>query len=333
MKNEKLLMLVFIFLNPFLFAIADDSISMVVGPSTGSYRVFGLDIAKQALKEGITIEVKESSGDIENVKRLSSHENAAFAIIDEAILHFLQTDPELKFIANKLRILYPFYNAEVHVLGKSSINNFNELDGKKVVVGLQGSGTNFTASHLFELLNIKPIKMYVPFSDGIEMLLKGEIDAVIYVAGKPVPLFNNLVKLTTNNPDIFRYKENIHFIPIENNEILTKAGFYSASITHGDYAIIREDISTVANKNMLISYNFSEENTAYGKNRCEQLKRITKAIRENMDDLKATGHPKWKEIDLDAEIGHFKRSGCVYKVAQDNGLDTVKNCLLNGVCQ
>lgn len=330
MKTYSLLLLHFILLFFMTVSVANENISMVVGPSTGSYRVFGLDIAKQALKESVTLDIKESSGDIENIKRLASKENAAFTIIDEAILRFLQQDPQLKTIANKLRVLYPFYNAEVHVLGKSSINNITELNGKKVVVGLQGSGSNFTASNLFKLLQINPTKVYMPFSDGIELLLKGDVDAVIYVAGKTVPLFDNLAKLAHSHPELL---SNIHFIPIVNNQMLISAGFYNATLLPSDYPIIKQVIPTIATKNLLISFNFSEENTPYSNSRCAQLKLITKAIRDNMLELKNTGHPKWKEIDLNAEIGPFKRSGCVYTPPMpDVGLNSVKNCLLNGAC-
>lgn len=330
--NRLFLTIILLIVHSTLSAATNDSISMVVGPSTGSYRVFGLDIAKQALKEGVTIDIKESTGDIENIKRLASHENATFAIVDEAILDFLQNDAELKRIGNKLRVIYPFYNAEIHILAKESLHTYDDLNGKKVVVGLQGGGTSFTVQNLFKTLQINPEKVYIPFSEGVEKLLKGEVDAVIYLAGKPVPLFDNLSKLAGNHPDVLK---KIHFLPIMINEKLTAAGYYNAEITHNDYAMIDNayPISTIATKNMLISYNFSEENTAYAKNRCAQIRLVTKTISENITELKNTGHPKWKEVDLEGDIGKWKRSGCVYQASQDNDSENIKNCLVKGICK
>lgn len=328
--NARLFMLISLLIfHTSLSAATNDPISMVVGPSTGSYRVFGLDIAKQALKEGVTIEIKESTGDIENIKRLASHENATFAIVDEAILNFLQNDAQLKKIGNKLRVIYPFYHAEIHVLAKTSLSNMGDLNGKKIVVGLQGGGTSFTAQNLFKTLQINPTKVYLPFSDGVEKLLKGEVDAVMYVAGKPVPLFNNLSSLANSHPEVLK---SIHFLPIKADEKLINAGYYNAEITHNDYAIIEKTVPTIATKNMLISYNFSEENNAYAKNRCAQIRLVTKAISENITELKDTGHQKWKEVELDADIGKWQRSGCVYIAPKNNELNAVKNCLVKGLC-
>ena len=37
---------------------------------------------------------------------------------------------------------------------------------------------------------------------------------------------------------------------------------------------------------------------------------LARAVRENIDKLRASGHPKWREVDLDAEVGIWELDSC-----------------------
>src|SRR5690606_26851254 len=68
---------------------AAEVMGIVTGPKTGTYYAFGSDIARLAGKSNLTIEVKESEGSIDNIRRINSAENAALGIVQSDVLGFL----------------------------------------------------------------------------------------------------------------------------------------------------------------------------------------------------------------------------------------------------
>jgi TRAP transporter TAXI family solute receptor len=289
----------------------DSPIGIVTGQKTGTYFIFGRDIADAAQKSGIAVEVKASEGSIDNIKRINSNENATLGIVQSDVLGFLgrSKNPDSVRMASNLRMVFPFYNEEIHVLTRNEIKDFKELQGKKVAIGEEGSGNMLTSVNLFSIMNVTPAEILkVSPAQGVVAVLKGEIDAAVFVGGKPVRLFKNLEDLTL--PENQKYAEmmqKVHFIPMDSAKMLEE--YKPAKITHDDYSFVKEDVPTIAVPAILVSYDFSEgANTK----RCEQLSNLATAIRASLANLKATGHPKWKEVDLDAKINNWKKDTCVW---------------------
>src|SRR5215207_10535143 len=99
----------------FVSPLGAEGIGMVTGSGTGTYIQFGQDIAKVAQSAGLDILVKESEGSIDNIRRLVSTENAALGIVQSDVLGFRSRspDPQVRRIASRLRLVFPFYNEEV----------------------------------------------------------------------------------------------------------------------------------------------------------------------------------------------------------------------------
>src|SRR4051812_38999577 len=88
-------------------ASADEALGIVTGPKTGTYYAFGKDIAQVAGKAGIDVDIKQSEGSIDNIKRINSSENAALGIVQSDVLGFLSRSksPESMRMANNLRMI------------------------------------------------------------------------------------------------------------------------------------------------------------------------------------------------------------------------------------
>ena len=288
-----------------------EMLGIVTGPKTGTYFAFGKDIAMVGEKIGITIDVKPSEGSIDNIKRINSSENAALGIVQSDVLGFLarSKSPDSIRMASNLRMIFPFYNEEVHVLARKTIKNFSDLEGKKIAIGEEGSGNMLTAINLFSMMNVTPVEMRkIPPAQGVVAVLKGELDAVIYVAGKPVRLFKNLEDLTL--PENHKYApmlEQVHFLPMDNPKMLEE--YKPAEITKNDYNFVGQKLPTIAVQAVMVSFDFSEGGN---KKRCERLANLGKALRAELPMLKEKGHPKWKEVNLDAELGLWKKDNCVW---------------------
>ncbi|MBY0406779.1 MAG: TAXI family TRAP transporter solute-binding subunit, partial [Rickettsiales bacterium] len=180
-------------------AYADEVIGIVSGPKTGTYYAIAKDISQIVGKAGVSVDVKTSEGSIDNIKRINSSENAALGIVQSDVLGFLSRSksPESIRMANNLRMVFPFYNEEVHVLARNEIKSFTDLHGRKVAVGEDGSGNMLTSINLFSMMGITPLESKkISPAQGVVAVLKGELDAAIFVGGKPVRLFKNLEDLT-----------------------------------------------------------------------------------------------------------------------------------------
>jgi len=288
----------------------DQAIGMVTGSKTGTYIQFGNDIAGIAKAAGLNILVKDSQGSIDNIRRMSSKENAALGIVQSDVLGFLNRSesPEMRQVAGRLRLIFPFYNEEVHLFANKSIQSFSDLQGKRVVVGEEGSGNWLTAINLLQLTGIKPAELLkIAPLPGVTAVLKGEADAMFYVAGKPVILFTKVGNLI-NKPEFAAMLANVHFVPLDDPKMLRE--YASAQIGPTDYEWLDSETPTIAVKAVLMSFDFSGKQSAYFAQRCQQLATLGHAIRANLDSLRQTGHPKWKEVNLDEKVGIWSLDHC-----------------------
>lgn len=292
---------------------AASAIGMVTGPLTGTYVQIGGDISRMAKREGVNLIVKESSGSIDNITRISSAENAALGIVQSDVLGYLirSKNTESARIAKNLRIVFPFYREEVHVLARRDIATFADLNGKRVVVGGEGSGSWLTSMNLFSMMEIEPRKLLrLPPPEGAMAVLKGQADAMILVGGKPVKLFRNLEDLARiENPAYRALLDGVHFLPLDDPRVLKE--YVPSTITPVDYNFVAGTVPTAAVTSVLVSFNFSDTQNPYAKQRCEMLGKTAAAIRSNLEYLREHGHPKWREVDPDGEVKVWKPDPCV----------------------
>lgn len=285
-----------------------EGIGMVTGSSTGTYFKFGHEIAENAKIANLELVVKESEGSIDNIKRINSKENAAFAIVQTDVLGFLKrsNDPELNQIADRLRLIFPFYNEEVHLFARKEIKQLKDLQGKKVVVGTQGSGTWLTATNMLGIEEVIPSEsLDLPAADAVIAVLMGEVDAMFYVAGKPVKLFSNLSHLEADTASLL---DDVHFVPLNNAQIQSE--YVDSQIGPAEYSWMDHAVPTAAVKAALVSFDFSSKKTPYYKKRCQQLGSLGQVIRDNLSTLQAQGHPKWREVALEDNVGIWQLDNC-----------------------
>lgn len=287
------------------------TLGMVTGPETGTYIEIGRDIAAVAKTAGVNVDVKPSDGSIENIKRIRSKENAALGIVQSDVLGFLKRSksPDTVKTAANLRMVEPLYKEEVHVLVRKDIKRFEDLKGKRVVVGEEGSGNMLTAVNLLALMNIKVAdtqKLAPP--QGLLAVLDNQADAVIFVGGKPVKLFKNIESLT--RPENVKYAyllKDLHFLPLNDPKML--AEYEPSDITPMDYAFIDETVPTIAVRAILVSYDFSGTGLD-NKQRCAAIGKLARGLNTALPELRKDHHPKWRDVDFSRKLNLWKRDDC-----------------------
>lgn len=271
---------------------------MVTGGTKGTYYQFGLNLEKLVKQNGINLKVSESNGSVENIYAVFKRPNTQLGIVQSDVLAFVskvETDPVLKKIARKIKLVYPLYDEEVHLLGRNDIADFDDLEGKTVAIGKEGSGSYLTAKLLFEVSGITPIEIVAIGGDqALEKLKAGKVDAMFYVAGYPVKLFTEQVAA----------EDGLALLPITNDKVTE---FYAETvIPENTYAWQETEVNSVAVKSVLVSYDFRMSN-------CENVGNFAKLMAGNIEWLKENGHPKWKSVDLDYPLKGWEQYDCVQK--------------------
>jgi TRAP transporter TAXI family solute receptor len=274
---------------------------IITGNKRGTYYQFGLNLAQLVKSRGIKLNVYDSAGSVQNIFAVYKAPGTQLGIVQSDVLAFVakvQTDIVLKRIADKTRMVFPLYNEEVHLLAQREITDFDDLADRIVAIGEEGSGTYLTARILFEVSDIKPREMLpIGTDEALAQLKQGKIDAMFYVAGLPVKLF--VEGVTAEN--------GLALVPITNKSILE---FYpGVPIPPNTYSWQDQAVNTIAVKAVLVSYDFRGNN-------CENVGKFARTLHDNLEWLKANGHPKWKSVDLNSPVKGWEQYDCVRKSIQ-----------------
>jgi TRAP transporter TAXI family solute receptor len=273
-------------------------LGLITGGEKGTYYQFGLDLQKLVKQSGINLNVYNSRGSIENIYAVYQRPGVQMGIVQSDVLAFIarvQSDPALKRIAKKTRMVFPLYNEEVHILGRRGITDFDDLADRRVAIGREGSGTYLTTRLLFKVADVAPREMVpIDTSEALAELKAGRIDAMFYVAGYPVKLFID---------DVIQSDE-LALVPITNKSITE---FYpTAEIPANAYPWQTTSLNTVAVKAVLVSFDFRRRD-------CDGVGRFAAIMSSKRDWLIKTGHTKWKAVDLDYPLKGWEQYDCVQK--------------------
>ncbi|MFK0403931.1 TAXI family TRAP transporter solute-binding subunit [Microbacterium sp. NPDC090225] len=167
------------------------------GGTTGVYFDYGGHLADElAATLGISAEVTETDGSVDNLRRVAS---------GEALLGFAQGDAAADAVAGRgafdaplpIRAAARLYDEYVHVVVRadSDIDAITDLAGRTVSLGAVGSGVNVIATRILDAARVDDGAVSNPQLDlreSIAALESGEIDGFFWVGGLPTPGIENL---------------------------------------------------------------------------------------------------------------------------------------------
>ena len=138
MKNRFALLCLTIFLVA-VFSSASFAVDLAImtGGKKGTYYQFGLNLQQLVKSRDINLSVVNSKGSIENLYAVYKRPHTQMGIVQSDVLAFVsrvQTNPTLKKIAAKTKMIFPLYNEEIHLLGRKDITDFDALNAKRVAV-------------------------------------------------------------------------------------------------------------------------------------------------------------------------------------------------------
>jgi TRAP-type uncharacterized transport system substrate-binding protein len=185
-------------------------------------------------------------------------------------------------------------NDEVHLLARADIRSIGDLAGRKVNFGTPNEGSAFTGPRLFELLKIKVEPTSFGETLALEKLRTGEISAMTVVVGKPAPLFANL-----------RPEDHLHFLSVPLSGGVAQS-YIPARLLHSDYPNLvpaDSEVDTVAVGTALVVAGLAPDSQRY-----RNVANFVEAFFTQFPRLlQAPHHPKWREVNLAAELPHWRR--------------------------
>lgn len=278
----------FIFLPHASFAQTSSEIKLVTGNEVGEYYSIGKDMEKLGEKHNIDIDVIPTQGGLQNINDVFNYESIALGLVQGDVLAFLNIfanyDGEIGIKAESIRNVLPLFKEEIHVIARKDIKSLQDLAGKRVSIGEEGSGTSMTTSTLLYQLGINPKELVTyDVKRGIYELRNGNIDALFYVAGVPSKVLQEQIL-----PE-----DNFHLLPVT-LKMSPDDEFYSllyspVTLPANTYPWQPEAVETLG----IQSFLFTVE-----KDDCTQVSVIASLIKDNLGWLQENGNPIWKQVDL-----------------------------------
>jgi TRAP transporter TAXI family solute receptor len=242
-------------------------------------------------------------GGFQNVDDVLFLKGIDMGVVDEDNLRLLKKkDPHLYAnIEQRVQYITKLYNSEFHVLARDEIKSYDDLRGKKVNFNLKASQTEVSAEVIFDALKIDVQRTNYDNDEAIQKLKAGEIAAMIVLSGAPQAALAKVKK-----------EDQVHFLALDhdslpNHDLSGINSYYlPAELTHELYPnLIAEGTSvpTVANRALLVAYAWPEGSVRYNK-----LAKFVQEFFGKIDQFhNGARHPKWREINLSAEIPGWTR--------------------------
>ena len=260
-----------------LYAPVALAFTIATGPSDGSYFQIAQDIKNVAAKEGIDLQVSSTKGSLENIQLLGNGK-VDLAIVQLDALRFVSDVVKQQKgldLFDNIRVVLNLYPEEIHVLSNNKeIQTFYQLEGKRVSVGTEGGGTAVTAAVLFSMYDIKATVSFDNFGDAVKKLEQGNLDAVVFVGGAPVPFIEKL-------------GNGFHFVRLPANAVL-EGVYLRTKLGHPQYSWAESDTETYAVPAAIMG--LDRKDAMYA----SQMQALVLSILNSAEYLRTNGHPKWK---------------------------------------
>ena len=157
------------------------TVTIAAGGRTGAYFKYAAQYEAFFAREGITLNILETKGSMDNLARLSDPESGVDAAFMQGGIATPEEHPDLRSLGS-------LYYEPLWIFHRRGIRakSLNALKGLKVGIGSEGSGTNFVIRELLAEngINAKNAALVEEDTDkSVPALLNGKLDVLFVVAG------------------------------------------------------------------------------------------------------------------------------------------------------
>lgn len=262
-------------------------VTIATGGSSGPYNIIGTTLGQIYSKTyGVNSKSQSTGASIQNVNLVNQGKAELALTMSDVLSQAVAGEGSFKEpLENVVQIaaLYPNY-VQIVTSKKSGIKTMDDLKGRRVAVGDLNSGTEMNARALLKGHGITYDDLqvdYLGFSEAVDALRGGKIDAAVLTSGLP-------------NASIMELEQGFDLQLVEIRKPMVdeiakdQAYFLSAEIPAGTYGNA-EPIPTAIIVNALVARKDLSEEDVY---------KLTKTFFESLNDL-ANSHQAAKGISLE----------------------------------
>ena len=267
-------------------------VTIATGGSSGPYNIIGTTLGQIYSKTyDVNAKAQSTGASIQNVNLVNQGKAEMALTMSDVLSQAIAGEgsfPEKVENVAQVAALYPNY-VQIVTSKKTGIKTMDDLKGKRVAVGDLNSGTEMNARALLQGHNITydDLKIdYLGFSEAVDALRGGKIDAAVLTSGLP-------------NASIMELEQGFDLQLVEIRKPMVdeiskdQAYFLSEEIPAGTYGNA-EPIPTAIIVNALVARKDLSEDDVY---------KLTKTFFESLNDL-SNSHQAAKGITLeDAQKG------------------------------
>lgn len=222
---------------------------LLSGTSGGYYDRLAAQIVDSAnTAVSLRVDRLPSQGSRENLQRLLDRQ-ADFAIVQLDVANDVMQQGKIQAVAL-------LANEHVHVMTQadSALKTFNDLDGKRVAIGAEGSGIRYTATQLIQATSLKITEVAAAsLEESLAKLDARQADAVMYVGS---------IGASQKLRQRFAQSTNLRLLPLPASlthflNISTPGAYQVTAIPSGSYRLRPmnppEDVPTLATATVVVT--------------------------------------------------------------------------------
>ncbi len=238
-------------------------------------------------------------GSVQNIEDILYLKGIDVGIVQSDVFEVFKKAGKRPDIVQSVNYISKLFNVEFHLIGGNRVQSIEELAGKTVSFGVEGSGTSVTASIVFDRLGIKVKPVNLDFDLAVQQVKSGKIAAMAYVSGKPTSVVAALKR-----------SDGLHFIPVDYAKPL-RGTYYPAFFSYGDYPGLigkGDRVQSISVGTIMAVYNWSASRVGRRSTRYKKVNQFIDAFFSNYKELKkAPRHPKWREMNIAAKVPGWTR--------------------------
>ena len=161
------------------------------GAPGGAYHYFGERYRDKLAQDGIEVELRPSSGAVENLRRLKTDDSVDVGFLQGGIANEPDSDDLATLGSMYLEPVWVFHRkADAH------LDRIDQLKGRRIAVGTAGSGAQLFALQLLAANGFAtddPRLVAVGGMDAVAALKRGEVEAFFVVGAPQAPVVDALL--------------------------------------------------------------------------------------------------------------------------------------------
>jgi TRAP transporter TAXI family solute receptor len=175
------------------------AIEMATGFPTGLYYQFGERLKVELANDGVKLDLKTTGGTVDNLALLSDPKSGIeFGMVQGGVAE-ISKYPNLVSLAGMFyEPVWVWYRESAFKNEGGQLRVLNQLKGKRVSLGNEGSGTLALSQALLKVSGISENEMYAQKlkpDDAIAKFSSGELDAIFIVAAAEAPVLKKFYEI------------------------------------------------------------------------------------------------------------------------------------------